>query len=110
MKQIQHDAFKINDRRKKRSLNYFTSHFLILTKYCLGATFGNQASYQWAGYTDFDFAADEEGFWLIHSTYENTLDIVITKLDPNTLDVLDSFRTNWRKQWSANAFMACGVS
>ena len=40
-----------------------------------GTTYGNQASYQWAGYTDLDFAADEEGFWVIHSTPENTLDI-----------------------------------
>lgn len=82
---------------------------IVLERALKGSTFGNQASYQWAGYTDLDFAADEEGFWVIHSTYENTLDIVITRLDPENLDVLESFRTNWRKQWSANAFMACGV-
>ena len=26
-----------------------------------------------------------------------------------TLDVVKTFRTNWRKQWSGNAFMVCGV-
>ena len=83
--------------------------FQILSLYLKGTTYGNQASYQWAGYTDLDFSVDEEGLWVIHSTYENTLDIVVSKLDPEHLDVLASFRTNWRKQWSANAFMACGV-
>ena len=26
-----------------------------------------------------------------------------------TLEILETHRTNWRKQWSGNAFMACGV-
>ena len=82
---------------------------ITLERELKGTTYGNQASYQWAGYTDLDFSVDEEGLWVIHSTYENTLDIVVSKLDPEHLDVLASFRTNWRKQWSANAFMACGV-
>ena len=34
---------------------------------------------------------------------------VISKLDPKTLEILETHRTNWRKQWSGNAFMACGV-
>ena len=46
---------------------------------------------------------------IIYSTVENTLDMVISKLDPNTLDVLATYKTNWRKKWAGNAFMACGV-
>ena len=34
---------------------------------------------------------------------------MISLLDPATLDVRKTYRTNWRKQWSGNAFMACGV-
>ena len=83
------------------------------------------APYQWAGSTDIDFAADEVGLWVslftqplvlpiipiqvIYATLQNSLDVVISLLDPATLDVRKTYRTNWRKQWSGNAFMACGV-
>jgi len=73
------------------------------------AGFGNMAPYQWAGSTDIDFAADEVGLWAIYATLQNSLDIVVSQLDPVTLEVTKTFRTNWRKQWSGNAFMACGV-
>jgi len=73
------------------------------------AGFGNMAPYQWAGSTDIDFAADEVGLWVIYATLQNSLDVVISLLDPATLDVRKTYRTNWRKQWSGNAFMACGV-
>ena len=35
--------------------------------------------------------------------------MVVSKLDPNTLEVLATYKTNWRKKWAGNAFMACGV-
>ena len=45
------------------------------------AAFGNMAPYQWAGSTDFDMAYDETGLWIIYATLQNSLDIVISKLD-----------------------------
>ncbi|CAG5096182.1 Oidioi.mRNA.OKI2018_I69.XSR.g14507.t1.cds [Oikopleura dioica] len=73
------------------------------------AAFGNMAPYQWAGSTDFDLSYDECGLWLIYATLQNSLDIVISKLNMDTLEIETTHRTNWRKQWSGNAFMACGV-
>ena len=49
------------------------------------AGFGNMAPYQWAGSTDIDFAADEMGLWAIYATLQNSLDIVVSQLDPHTL-------------------------
>ena len=49
------------------------------------AGFGNMAPYQWAGSTDIDFAADEVGLWAIYATLQNSLDIVVSQLDPVTL-------------------------
>ena len=34
---------------------------------------------------------------------------MISKLNVDTLEIETTHRTNWRKQWSGNAFMACGV-
>ena len=87
----------------------FTSKRVVAERNLPSAGFGNMAPYQWAGSTDIDFAVDELGLWVIYATLENSLDIVVSKLDEETLEVTATYRTNWRKQWSGNAFMACGV-
>lgn len=93
------------------------------------AVYGNHASYSWQGHTDYDFSIDEEGLWLIYATHENALDIVISKINPESLQIEEeshatdkhyahsaakhtkyaTYKTNWKKLWSANAFTACGV-
>lgn len=80
-----------------------------LHEYLPKAAYGNQMPYQILAFTDLDFAVDEEGLWVIYSTYENTGHIVVSKLNHKTLEVEATYRTNWRKKWSGNAFMACGV-
>ena len=55
------------------------------------AAFGNMAPYQWAGSTDFDMAYDETGLWIIYATLQNSLDIVISKLDEKVTEVVDSY-------------------
>jgi len=72
------------------------------------AGFANQASYQWRGSTDIDFAVDENGLWAIYATEANSWNIVVSKLDHETLEVKDTWNTAWKKAWSGNAFMICG--
>ena len=72
------------------------------------AGFANQASYQWRGSTDIDFAVDENGLWAIYATEANSWNIVVSKLDHETLEVKDTWNTAWKKAWSGNAFIICG--
>lgn len=48
---------------------------------------------QWSGSTDIDLSVDETGMWAIYATMDNTLDIVLSKINPETLDVSSSCLT-----------------
>lgn len=89
-------TFDLAPQRKTRPNNDFR------------AGFANQASYQWRGSTDIDFAVDENGLWAIYATEANSWNIVVSKLDHETLEVKDTWNTAWKKAWSGNAFMICG--
>ncbi|TSK58145.1 Myocilin [Bagarius yarrelli] len=72
------------------------------------AGFHGQFPYSWGGYTDIDFAVDENGLWVIYSTNKAKGAIVVSQLDPHSLEVMNSWETNIRKATVANAFMICG--
>ncbi|CAN9503095.1 unnamed protein product [Ophioblennius macclurei] len=72
------------------------------------AGFHGQFPYSWGGYTDIDLAVDEQGLWAIYSTTKAKGAIVISQLDPESLQVKKSWETNIRKNTVANAFMICG--
>ncbi|KAL4656018.1 myocilin-like [Arapaima gigas] len=72
------------------------------------AGFHGQYPYSWGGYTDIDFAVDEQGLWAIYSTTKAKGAIVLSLLDPHSLEIRRSWETNIRKNTVANAFMICG--
>ncbi|XP_025943432.1 myocilin [Apteryx rowi] len=74
-----------------------------------GAGYHGQYPYSWGGYTDIDLAVDETGLWVIYSTEKAKGAIVLSKLDPETLDIQRTWETNIRKQSVANAFIICGI-
>uniref|UniRef100_A0A8I3MH55 Myocilin n=2 Tax=Canis lupus familiaris TaxID=9615 RepID=A0A8I3MH55_CANLF len=73
-----------------------------------GAGYHGQFPYSWGGYTDIDLAVDETGLWVIYSTQEAKGAIVLSKLNPETLELEQTWETNIRKQSVANAFVICG--
>ncbi|NWI11498.1 MYOC protein, partial [Crypturellus soui] len=73
------------------------------------AGYHGQYPYSWGGYTDIDLAVDESGLWVIYSTEKAKGAIVVSKLDPETLEIQRTWETNIRKQSVANAFIICGV-
>nr|XP_004658848.1 myocilin [Jaculus jaculus] len=74
-----------------------------------GAGYHGQFPYSWGGYTDLDLAVDESGLWVIYSTEEAKGAIVLSKLNPENLDLEHTWETNIRKQSVANAFVICGT-
>lgn len=72
------------------------------------AGFHGQHPYSWGGYTDIDLAVDERGLWAIYSTSKAKGAIVVSRLNPENLEVMQSWETNIRKNTVANAFMLCG--
>ncbi|KAM6217265.1 myocilin [Rhynchocyon petersi] len=74
-----------------------------------GAGYHGQFPYSWGGYTDIDLAVDETGLWVIYSTEAAKGAIVLSKLNPENLEVEQSWETNIRKQSVANAFIICGT-
>ncbi|NXM47303.1 MYOC protein, partial [Gymnorhina tibicen] len=74
-----------------------------------GAGYHGQYPYSWGGYTDIDLAVDETGLWVIYSTEKARGAIVLSKLDPETLEIRRTWETNIRKRGVANSFLICGT-
>ncbi|NXE95931.1 MYOC protein, partial [Menura novaehollandiae] len=74
-----------------------------------GAGYHGQYPYSWGGYTDIDLAVDETGLWVIYSTEKARGAIVLSKLDPETLEIRQTWETNIRKRGVANSFVICGT-
>ncbi|XP_004688536.1 PREDICTED: myocilin [Condylura cristata] len=74
-----------------------------------GAGYHGQFPYSWGGYTDIDLAVDETGLWVIYSTKEAKGAIVLSKLNPENLELEQTWETNIRKLSVANAFIICGT-
>ncbi|XP_061744730.1 myocilin [Nerophis ophidion] len=97
-------------RRRSRTLIRFdlASESVAARRDLPHAGFHGQFPYSWGGYTDIDLSVDEQGLWAIYSTSKAKGAIVLSQLDPHSLEVKKSWETNFRKNSVANAFMICG--
>ncbi|GAA6222477.1 myocilin-like [Lates japonicus] len=96
-------------KRSRTLIRYDLSSESLATRLDLPhAGFHGQHPYSWGGYTDIDLAVDEQGLWAIYSTSKAKGAIVISQLDPESLEVKKTWETNIRKNTVANAFMVCG--
>ncbi|XP_049671819.1 olfactomedin-4 [Accipiter gentilis] len=82
---------------------------MVLRKELPDAVTSNRFSYAGVSWQDIDFAVDESGLWVIYSTENSMGNIVISKLNETTLDVLNTWQTRQYKPSVSNAFMLCGV-
>lgn len=73
------------------------------------AGFSNTYHYAWGGESDIDLMVDESGLWAVYATNQNAGNIVITKLDPITLQTINTWNTNHPKRSAGETFMICGT-
>ncbi|KAJ8400279.1 hypothetical protein AAFF_G00399730 [Aldrovandia affinis] len=59
--------------------------------------------------THIDLAADEEGLWAIYATRENERNICLAKMDPDTLDIEQTWDTPCPRENAEAAFVICGT-
>ncbi|XP_029939938.1 myocilin [Salarias fasciatus] len=96
-------------RRSRTLIRYDLSSESIAARRDLPhAGFHGQFPYSWGGYTDIDLSVDERGLWAVYSTSKAKGAIVISQLDPHSLQVKKSWETNVRKNSVANSFIICG--
>ncbi|XP_048819858.1 olfactomedin-4 [Lagopus muta] len=81
----------------------------VVRKALPSAAVSNRFSYAGVSWQDIDFAVDESGLWVIYSTEDSLGNIVISKLNETTLDVLNTWQTRQYKPSVSNAFMLCGI-
>ncbi|XP_034027328.1 noelin-like [Thalassophryne amazonica] len=73
------------------------------------AGYNNMYHYSWGGHSDIDLMVDEGGLWAVYATNQNAGNIVISQLNPNTLQIFRSWTTNHPKRSAGEAFMICGT-
>ncbi|XP_069882772.1 olfactomedin-4 [Dipodomys merriami] len=86
-----------------------TDNTVAVTRNLPGAAYNNRFSYANVAWQDIDFAVDEQGLWVIYATEASTGNIVISKLNDTSLEVLNTWVTKQYKSSVSNAFMVCGV-
>ncbi|KFU85593.1 Noelin-2, partial [Chaetura pelagica] len=88
---------------------HFRSRSVLVQRSLAGAGFNNTFPYSWGGFSDIDFMVDESGLWVVYTTNQNAGNIVVSRVDPQTLEVLRSWDTGYPKRSAGESFMICGT-
>ena len=76
-----------------------------------GAGYRNTYHYPWGGWSDIDFASDENGLWVLYATSANSGRMVVSSLSTNPLSIDNTWNTASAAKPSGvgQAWMTCGV-
>uniref|UniRef100_A0A2K5EZI8 Olfactomedin 1 n=16 Tax=Boreoeutheria TaxID=1437010 RepID=A0A2K5EZI8_AOTNA len=99
--------------------NKFQSHIIIRfdlktetilkTRSLDYAGYNNMYHYAWGGHSDIDLMVDESGLWAVYATNQNAGNIVVSRLDPVSLQTLQTWNTSYPKRSAGEAFIICGT-
>ncbi|XP_055516277.1 olfactomedin 1b isoform X1 [Leucoraja erinacea] len=88
---------------------HIPSERLLIQRSLDYAGYNNVYPYSWGGHSDIDLMVDEGGLWAVYATNQNAGNIVISKLDLVTLEVVRSWNTGYPKRSAGETFMICGT-
>ncbi|XP_033824736.1 noelin-2-like isoform X1 [Periophthalmus magnuspinnatus] len=88
---------------------HLRSRSVLLQRSLSGAGYNNTFPYSWGGSSDIDLMADEMGLWAVYTSIPNAGNIMVSRMDPNTLEVVRSWDTGFPKRSAGEAFMICGT-
>jgi len=81
----------------------------VATATLSGAGYHNQCPWQWGGYSDIDFEADENGLWVIYGEYASSCNLTVARIDED-LNILATYSTNAGHRGNyGNAWMVDGI-
>uniref|UniRef100_A0A8C5KVA3 Olfactomedin 4 n=1 Tax=Jaculus jaculus TaxID=51337 RepID=A0A8C5KVA3_JACJA len=86
-----------------------TTNAVAVSRPLPNAVYSNRFSYANVDWQDIDIAVDEHGLWVIYATEASTGNIVISKLNDTSLEVLNTWVTRQYKPSVSSTFMVCGV-
>ncbi|KAK3532157.1 hypothetical protein QTP86_009027 [Hemibagrus guttatus] len=88
---------------------HFRSRSVLVQRSLSGAGYNNTFPYSWGGSSDIDLMADESGLWVVYTTIANAGNIVISRLQPESLEILQTWDTGFPKRSAGESFMICGT-
>uniref|UniRef100_A0A8C7U4E5 Olfactomedin 2a n=1 Tax=Oncorhynchus mykiss TaxID=8022 RepID=A0A8C7U4E5_ONCMY len=88
---------------------HFRSRSVLVQRSLSGAGYNNTFPYSWGGSSDIDLMADENGLWAVYTTIPNAGNIVISRLEPQSLEVLQTWDTGFPKRSAGESFMICST-
>ncbi|XP_027525901.1 noelin-2 [Corapipo altera] len=88
---------------------HFGSRSVLVQRSLAGAGYNNTFPYSWGGFSDIDFMVDESGLWAVYTTNQNAGNIVLSRVDPQSLQVLRSWDTGYPKRSAGESFLICGT-
>ena len=66
---------------------HLASRSVVAQRSLPGAGYNNTFPYSWGGFSDIDLMADEGGLWAVYTSNQKAGNIVLSRLDPHTLEV-----------------------
>ncbi|KAH0628976.1 hypothetical protein JD844_010658 [Phrynosoma platyrhinos] len=88
---------------------HFRSRSVVVQRSLNTAGYNNTFPYSWGGFSDIDFMVDENGLWAVYTTNQNAGNIVVSRMDPITLEILRSWDTGYPKRSAGESFIICGT-